>query len=129
MWEQRNVVWLPQLEPTVTQYCITLVTDRNNYSKLNKHQVYFQWIIYFCLNQNDSSGYKSCWSHDKLNKAWVMAMVSIKGQLISKWFFGVIDFLQKMNEQIRRYYYDTSGRLVFVCFLEEIDDPKKPFRN
>jgi hypothetical protein len=31
-----------------------------------------------------------------------------KGQLISKWFFGVIDFLQKMNERIRLYYYDTS---------------------
>ena len=43
--------------------------------------------------------------------------------------FWVIDFLQKTNEQIRLYYYDTSGRLVFVRFLEEIDDPKKPFRN
>ena len=52
---------------------------------------------------------------------------AVKGQLISKWFFGVIDFLQKMNERIRLYYYDTSGRLVFVRFLEEIDDPKKPF--
>ena len=52
-----------------------------------------------------------------------------KGHLISKWFFGVIDFLQKTNEQIRLYYYDTSGRLVFVRFLEEIDDPKEPFRN
>ena len=53
----------------------------------------------------------------------------LKGQLISKWFFGVIDYLQKTNEQIRLYYYDTSGRRVFVRFLEEIDDPKKPFRN
>ena len=43
--------------------------------------------------------------------------------------FVVIDFLQKTNEQIRLYYYDTSGRLVFVRFLEEINDPKKPFRN
>ena len=41
--------------------------------------------------------------------------------------FGVIDFLQKMNKQIRLYYYGTSGRLVFIRFLEEIDDPKKPF--
>ena len=52
-----------------------------------------------------------------------------KGQLISKWFFGVIDFLQKTNERIRLYYYDTSDRLVFVLFLEEIDDPPKSFRN
>ncbi len=34
--------------------------------------------------------------------------VHTKGQLISKWFFGVLDFLQKTNEQIRLHYYDTS---------------------
>ena len=39
-----------------------------------------------------------------------------KGQLISKWF---LDFTTT---------HDTSGRLVFVR-LEEIDDPKKAFRN
>ena len=33
--------------------------------------------------------------------------------------FLVIDFLQKMNEKIRLYYYDSSGQLVFVRFLEE----------
>ena len=52
-----------------------------------------------------------------------------KGQLISKWFFGVIDFFQKTNERIRLYYYDTTGGLVFVRFLEEIEDTKKTFRN
>ena len=31
----------------------------------------------------------------------------------------------KMNEQIWLYYYDTSGRLVFVRFWEEIKDTKK----
>ena len=36
---------------------------------------------------------------------------------------------QKMNKWIRLYYYDTSGRLVFVRFLEEIEDTKKTFRN
>ena len=39
--------------------------------------------------------------------------------------FGVFDFLQKTNERIRLYYYDTSSRLVFVLFLEEIEDTKK----
>ena len=34
-----------------------------------------------------------------------------------------------MNEPIRLYYYDTSGRLVFVLFLEEFEDIKKTFRN
>ena len=43
--------------------------------------------------------------------------------------FGVIDFLQKTNKQIRLHYYETSGRLVFVRFLEEINDPQKIFRN
>ena len=44
-------------------------------------------------------------------------------------FFGVIDFLQKTNERLRLYYYDTFGRLAFVRFLEESDDPKKSFQN
>ena len=38
-------------------------------------------------------------------------------------------FLQKTNKRILLYYYETSGRLVFVCFLEEIEDTKKTFRN
>ena len=75
----------------------------------------------------------------KLYQIWTLCMgcieiwntlyrdLPVKGQLISKWFFGVIDFLQKTNERIRLYYYDTSGRLVFVRFLEEIDDPKNHF--
>ena len=50
---------------------------------------------------------------DKLN-------FTIKGQIISRWFFGVFDFLQKTNERIRLYYYDTSSWLVLVRFLEEI---------
>ena len=36
---------------------------------------------------------------------------------------------KKMNNQIQLYYYDTSGQLVFVQFLEEIEDTKKTFRN
>ena len=39
------------------------------------------------------------------------------------------EIFQKMNEWIRLYYFDTSGRLVFVHFLEEIEDTKKTFRN
>ena len=50
-----------------------------------------------------------------------------KGQSISTWFFGVIDFLQETNEQIRLYYYETSDRFVLVRFLEDIDNPKKHF--
>ena len=49
-----------------------------------------------------------------------------KGQ---KMIFSSRRFLQKMNEQILLYYYETSGQLVFVRFLEEIEDTKKTLRN
>ena len=42
---------------------------------------------------------------------------------LSLWFF------QKMNKLIWLYYYDMSGWLVFICFLEKSKTPKKPFRN
>ena len=38
-------------------------------------------------------------------------------------------FFQKTNERIRLYYYDTSGRLVFVHFSEEIEGTKKTFQK
>ena len=52
-----------------------------------------------------------------------------KGQLISKGVLMSSISSKKTNEGIRLYYYDTSNRLVFVRFLEEIEDTKKPFRN
>ena len=36
-------------------------------------------------------------------------------------------FFQKSNKQILLYYYESSGQLVFVRFLEEIEDTKKTF--
>ena len=38
-------------------------------------------------------------------------------------------FLQKTNEQILLYYYETSGWLAFVRFLKKIKDIKKTFQN
>ena len=35
--------------------------------------------------------------------------------------------VNKANELILLYYYETSGRHVFICFLEEIEDTKKHF--
>ena len=53
----------------------------------------------------------------------------VKGQKKSKWFFQV-DFSSKKrtNEFDFTTYYETSGRLVFLRFLEEIEDTKKTFR-
>ena len=47
----------------------------------------------------------------------------LKGQKKSIWFF------QKTNKRILLYCYETSGRLVFVRFLEEIEDTKTHFKN
>ena len=38
-------------------------------------------------------------------------------------------FLQKPNKRILLYYYKTSGRLLSIHFLEEIEDTKKTFQN
>ena len=86
--------------------------------------------VYYKTSQNGQKG------KSKINKflfVWYVGPIDLsraelKGQLISKCLFGVFNFFQKMNEQIR-LYYDTSGRLVFVRFLEEIEDTKKTFRN
>ena len=43
--------------------------------------------------------------------------------------FSSRHFFQEANKQIGLYYNDTSGRLVFVLFLEEIQDTKKTFRE
>ena len=50
-----------------------------------------------------------------------------KGQLISKFIFGIFNFLKKTNEKIRIYYYGTSSRIVFVSFLGESKTPKRLF--
>ena len=52
-----------------------------------------------------------------------------KGHLISKWFFGVVDFLQKTNENKSTLGITVVKSNSFVDFLEKIDDPEKPFQN
>ena len=51
----------------------------------------------------------------------------IRGDVLYEW--PLRSFLQKKNERILLYYYETSGRLVFVRFSEKIEDTKKTFRN
>ena len=54
-----------------------------------------------------------------------LVILRAKGHLILKGLFGILNS-SKTNSIM---YYDTSGRLVFVHFLEEIEDTKKTFRN
>ena len=54
-----------------------------------------------------------------------LVILRAKGQLISKGLFGILNiFFQKMNVKFRLNYYDTSGQLVFVRFLEEFENTK-----
>ena len=52
-----------------------------------------------------------------------------KGQKQLKMIFSGRRFLQKMNERVLLYYYETSGWLIFIHFLEEIEDTKRTFWN
>ena len=45
--------------------------------------------------------------------------------IFSKELLGILNSFQKNQ----LHYYNTSGRLVFVCFLKEFGDTKKIFRN
>ena len=58
---------------------------------------------------------------------WSYTTKLFKGQLISKWFFGVVDFLQKMNGNKSTWGIIVVKSNSFVRFLEEIDDPKNHF--
>ena len=61
----------------------------------------------------------------KWNCLKIQKKLEIKGQLISKWFLR-----SSISSKKRTIEFNfTNMRLVFVRFLEEIDDPKKPFRN
>ena len=51
----------------------------------------------------------------------------IKGQIISKWFFGVFDFLPKTNENKSTWGIIVVKLNYHVRFLEEIEDTKNPF--
>ena len=53
----------------------------------------------------------------------------LKGQLISKGLFGILNPPKKQTKRITLYFYDTSGRLVFIHALREIENTKKTFRN
>ena len=44
-------------------------------------------------------------------------------------FFWVVDFLQKTNENKFTWGLIVVKLNSFVCFLEEIDDPKNHFEN
>ena len=50
-----------------------------------------------------------------------------KGHLISKDLVGILNSSKKQTKKFDIQYYDTSGRLVFVGYWEELKTPKSPF--
>ena len=60
--------------------------------------------------------------------SWSLSDSRAKGQLISKGLFGILDSSKKRTKKFDlATMYDTSGRLVFVRFLEEFEDTKRHF--
>ena len=54
----------------------------------------------------------------------ILIWTPLKGQIISKGLFGILEFSQKMNERIRRSSKKTNS---FIRFLGEFEDTKSPF--
>ena len=64
------------------------------------------------------------WPEKQLNSANIKFS---KGQLISKGLVGILNSSKKWTKKFNLQYYDTSGWLVFIRFLEELKTPKSPF--
>ena len=64
---------------------------------------------------------KSCKSYVTL--MWTLLQIQ-QGQLISNGLLGTLNS-SKNELKNRPNYYDTSGRIVFVRFLEELKTPKR----
>ena len=63
----------------------------------------------------------------KFCKIYTLLLTGTKGQIISKWFFGDFDFLQKTNKNKSTWGIIVVKLNSFVCSLEEIEDTKKHF--
>ena len=72
--------------------------------------------------------YVTCsWDHEFRITNQQKKLLTSKGQIISKWFFGAFDFLQKTNENKSIWGIIVVKSNSFVCFLEEIEDIKNLF--
>ena len=54
---------------------------------------------------------------------FLLEVTDIKGQLISEWFFGVFDFFQNRNEQIRLLISSKkcSNKFDFTTMIPQVD--------
>ena len=85
--------------------------------------------MHFKLDLWPPKGWPCGCQNDPIDQNSLHVLSRTKGQLISKWFLGSSISSKKTNDWIQLYLYDTLGWLVFVHFLEEIEDIKKTFQN
>ena len=71
--------------------------------------------------------YRGCGSKYVSEMAFNFQRAITKGQIISKWYFGVFDFLQKSNENKSTWGIIVVKSNCFVRFLEENEDTKNHF--
>ena len=98
-----------------------LASGRNNLSDI------MPWILFSSVSFLDWREEKNQFALTK--ETFRLKWYFSKGQLISKGLLASSILPKNERKKIRLYYYDTSGRLVFVRFLGEIEDTKKTFRN
>ena len=139
-WDTVNRVQTSSLISYFCPYLCTL-TGKIGWPRLWRFQTIFYYNIGFYTKINESLKFYNS-TYFWASKAW--KNLSLQSPLFQSnqsinCFLKVRrspnDFLKKTflpkktNEQIQLYYYDTSDRLVFVCFLEETEETKKTFQN
>ena len=97
--------------PTLYGNCFKLL--KNTTLRSVNFKMSFSWLQFLWKNKNENT------SHSSKTNSFV------KGQLISKWFYEVVTFLQKMNEN-----NSHTSKNEFICsFFGGNRWPHKPFRN
>ena len=93
---------------------------------------YFSFL-FFCKNfffsKLNSGSDKKTMKVLALDRRFSFMIAFAKGQTNSKRFFQADVSSKKRNQGILLYYNETSGRLVFFRFMEEIEDTNKTFWN
>ena len=122
---------------TMDDWSVDNLTFKKNYLKPRKIFKILSHLIYLfsCINHYQNSyKFQICYFRFyalffiliglEINLA-LIGYIYAKGQTKSKWFFQVNVSSKKRTKE----FNFTTMRLIFVCFLEEIEDTKKTFRN
>ena len=99
--------------------------NTNNYKYLAT-LVYYNYLLpYVILTSNSQIRKVPNLENPSYDFKNTVCFCILKGQTKSKWFFQAEVSSKKRTNKFDVTKYDTSGQLVFVRFLEEIEDTKK----